>query len=102
MSGPMPRICFRACGPSSAWDADYHDAVRLKLEDLNRKLLEIEQFKSRICVDTAPLLERSLAREAGLGWIGRNTCLINQKLGSWFFLGELLTTLTIESDAPPP
>jgi epoxyqueuosine reductase len=82
-----------------AWGADYHDSLRTKLEDLNRKLLEIEQFESRICVDTAPLLERSMARIAGLGWIGRNTCLINQKLGSWFFLGELLTTLAIEPDA---
>jgi epoxyqueuosine reductase len=85
-----------------AWGEDYHEVVRSKLEALNRKLLEIEQFSSRICVDTTPLLERSLARDAGLGWIGRNTCLINQKLGSWFFLGELLTTLTIEPDAPPP
>jgi epoxyqueuosine reductase len=85
-----------------AWGDDYHRVVREKLENLNCKLLEIEQFSSRICVDTAPLLERSLARRAGLGWIGRNTCLINQKLGSWFFLGELLTTLEIEPDAPPP
>jgi epoxyqueuosine reductase len=82
-----------------AWGADYHDSLRAKLEDLRRKLLNIERFDSRICVDTAPLLERSLARDAGLGWIGRNTCLINQKLGSWFFLGELLTTLAIEPDA---
>jgi epoxyqueuosine reductase len=82
-----------------AWGADYHDAVRAKLEGLTHKLLEIEQFSSRICVDTAPLLERSLARGAGLGWIGKNTCLINQKLGSWFFLGELLTTLVIEPEA---
>src|SRR5580658_470480 len=85
-----------------AWGADYHDAVRTKLEEMNRKLLEIEKFSWRICVDTAPLLERSLGRDAGLGWIGRNTCLINQKLGSWFFLGEILTTLAIKSDAPPP
>jgi epoxyqueuosine reductase len=85
-----------------AWGEDYHDIVRAKLEDLNHKLLEIEQFDSRVCVDTAPLLERSLARQAGLGWIGKNTCLINQQLGSWFFLGELLTTLAIEPDAPQP
>jgi len=85
-----------------AWGDDYHRVVRAKLEGLNSKLLEIQQFNSRICVDTAPLLERSLARRAGLGWIGKNTCLINQHLGSWFFLGELLTTLSIEADAPPP
>lgn len=85
-----------------AWGDDYHDVVREKLEELTRKLLNIDNFQSRICVDTAPLLERSLGRDAGLGWIGKNTCLINQKLGSWFFLGELLTTLEIETDAPPP
>ena len=59
-------------------------------------------YESRICVDTAPLLERSYARLAGLGWIGRNTCLINQREGSWFFLGELLVSLPIPPDAPPP
>jgi epoxyqueuosine reductase len=85
-----------------AWGADYHEVVRAKLQHLNSRLLERHEFDSRICVDTAPLLERSLGRRAGLGWIGRNTCLINQKLGSWFFLGELLTTLSIEPDAPQP
>jgi epoxyqueuosine reductase len=48
------------------------------------------------------LLERSYAKLAGLGWIGRNTCLINQRQGSWFFLGELLVSLAIAPDAPPP
>jgi epoxyqueuosine reductase len=59
-------------------------------------------IESRICVDTAPLLERSYARLAGLGWIGKNTCLINQQAGSWFFLGELLLSAGIAPDAPPP
>jgi epoxyqueuosine reductase len=85
-----------------AWGADYHAIVRAKLEQLARKLLEYQEFLWRACVDTAPLLERSLARAAGLGWIGRNTCVINQGLGSWFFLGELLTTLDLAPDGPAP
>jgi epoxyqueuosine reductase len=85
-----------------AWGDDYHEAIRAKLERLAGKLLEVEAFRWRACVDTAPLLERSFGREAGLGWIGKNTCLINQQLGSWFFLGELLTTLDLPPDAPPP
>ncbi len=82
---------------------DYHDLLRAGLGQLAGKLAGAAgPFESRICVDTAPVLERSLAREAGLGWIGRNTCLINQPLGSWFFLGELLVSLDIEPDSPPP
>ena len=81
---------------------DYHTAIRRKLEGLASRLLEYKEFEWRACVDTAPLLERSLARRAGLGWIGKNTCLINQKAGSWFLLAELLTTLDLEPDSPPP
>ena len=87
-----------------AWGDDYHDIVRCGLERLDFLLREYAgaAYQSKICVDTAPLLERSYARQAGLGWIGRNTCLINQQSGSWFFLGELLVSLEIEPDAPPP
>jgi epoxyqueuosine reductase len=83
-----------------AWGEDYHEVVRAGLERLVEKLGPGHEWK--ICVDTAPLLERSYAREAGLGWIGKNTCLINQQMGSWFFLGEILTSLEIEPDSPPP
>src|SRR5579871_3109952 len=83
-----------------AWGDDYHQVVRAGLERLVAKLGGNHEWK--ICVDTAPLLERSYAREAGLGWIGKNTCLINQEMGSWFFLGEILTSLDIEPDSPPP
>lgn len=82
-----------------AWGDDYHDTIRAKLQDLDGRLKRIAPFESRVCVDTAPLSERSLAREAGLGWIGKNTCLINQQLGSWIFLGELLTTIEIEPES---
>lgn len=60
------------------------------------------EFDSRVCVDTAPLLERAYARQAGLGWIGRNTCLINEQSGSWYFLGEILISLDLAPGTPPP
>jgi epoxyqueuosine reductase len=87
-----------------AWGGDYHDVVRQGLEQLDNGLRRRTGpgYESKICVDTAPLLERSYARMAGLGWIGKNTCLINQPLGSWYFLGELLVSLEIEPDRPPP
>lgn len=92
------RISRYACG------GDYHDLMRERLEELVGLLGRIygEAFESRICVDTAPLLERSYARLAGLGWIGKNTCLINQRLGSWLFLGEVLLSIPLEPDVPAP
>ena len=87
-----------------AWSEDYHRVLRRGLRRLEGVLREQcgEPFESRICVDTAPVLEREYARLAGLGWIGKNTCLINQPRGSWFVLGELLVSVEIEADAPPP
>ncbi len=87
-----------------AWGDDYHDVLRRGLEELVLKIAEVhaQPFFSRICVDTAPLLERSYARAAGLGWIGRNSCLINEQGGSWFFLGELLLSIPLTFDWPPP
>jgi epoxyqueuosine reductase len=85
-----------------AWGRDYHVTVRAALERMIVRLLEHESFEYKICVDTAPVLERSFARLAGLGWIGRNTCLINEPLGSWFFLGEILTSLDLDPASPPP
>ena len=86
-----------------AWGEDYHDVMRRGLQQLTARIAErTGPFESKICVDTAPLLERSYARLAGLGWIGKNTCLINQQSGSWFFLGELLAPIEIAPDSPPP
>ena len=85
-----------------AFGDDYHVALRDRVTKLADKLLNISNFSWRAVVDTAPLLERSYARDAGLGWIGRNTCLISQTHGSWFFLSELLTSLELEPDSPVP
>ncbi|MGD0579457.1 MAG: tRNA epoxyqueuosine(34) reductase QueG [Bryobacteraceae bacterium] len=87
-----------------AWGAgDYHDVLCAALERLAARLKEFwGEFEHRVCVDTAPLLERAYAQAAGLGWIGNNTCLINQPLGSWFFLGEILISVALPTEAPPP
>lgn len=85
-----------------AWGDDYHNVLRSGLERLAAELKGAGAFDWKICVDTAPLVERAYARRAGLGWIGKNTCLIREGQGSWFFLGELLTSLDLEPDSPPP
>jgi epoxyqueuosine reductase len=80
---------------------DYHKIMRRGLERLARDLQQrIGPFGYRVCVDSAPLLEKALARDAGLGWIGKHTNLIASDAGSYFFLGEILTDLPLPPDAP--
>jgi epoxyqueuosine reductase len=83
-----------------AWgDADYHDLIRERLNALGEYLVEqVPGAAARCVVDTAPLLEREFAQLAGLGWIGKNTLLINRQQGSWFFLAALLTDIELEYD----
>ena len=84
-----------------AWGDDYHDLIRQRLNRLTEFLVrEAPGSKARGVVDTAPLLEREFAQLAGLGWIGKNTLLLNKRLGSWFFLAALLTDLELEYDEP--
>jgi epoxyqueuosine reductase len=87
-----------------AWGEDYHVVMRRGLELLAVKLAAClsEPFEWKAAVDAEPLMQRAYARRAGLGWIGKNCCLINQGSGSWFFLGALLVSLDLEPDAPPP
>src|SRR5467141_2829822 len=92
-----------------AWGDDYHDVLRERLDALVGSLRErfTEPFEARAYVDTGPVQERVLAKYAGLGWLGKNTLLLNQMLGSFFFLGVLLTTLDLEpslgeNELPPP
>ena len=85
-----------------AWGRDYHDTMKQCLHELARRLRESAEFDYKICVDTSPVLERAYAHHAGLGWIAKNTCLINEQLGSWVLLGEILTSLELETDEPAP
>jgi len=80
---------------------DYHKVLRGRLQKLADRIAEaVGPFGYRAFVDSAPVFERALARDAGLGWIGKNTCTINTKAGSWFFLGELFTDLPLPVDTP--
>ncbi|MGD2109843.1 MAG: tRNA epoxyqueuosine(34) reductase QueG [Phycisphaerae bacterium] len=85
-----------------AWGEDYHAVVREKLEavEAGMRMALVEAFTCRICVDTAPLLEREWAAAAGVGWIGKNTMVLHPELGSYFFLGAMATTLPLASDGP--
>ncbi len=86
-----------------AWGDDYHDVIRQRLSELVdfiKQTAETE-LKTRVCVDTAPIIEREYAQKAGIGWIGKNTNLIHWRSGSWYFLAEVLININLESDTPP-
>jgi len=91
-----------------AWSReDYHDAVLRRLKRVEAALHETvcdsqPELITRSYVDTGPIVERVFAKYAGVGWIGKNTCVINQKIGSWLFLGVILTSLELTPDVPAP
>jgi len=91
-----------------AWGSDYHVVVREKLDNLLAALRQNfeEPFEARVYADTGPVQERIFAKYAGLGWLGKNTLVLNQQMGSWFFLGTILTALDLTptlgpTEAPP-
>ena len=92
-----------------AWGDDYHEVLQDKLSELMLAMRERfdEPFEARVYADTGPLHERIFAKYAGLGWVGKNTLLLNPRLGSWIFLGAILTTLDLaptldDGILPPP
>ena len=93
-----------ACGEVAryAWSRDYHEVLAERLDALLRWMIERhpESFDARAYVDTGPVQERVYAQYAGLGWIGKNTCVINPELGSWLLLGGIVCSLPLEPDAP--
>jgi epoxyqueuosine reductase len=85
-----------------AWGDDYHEVLREKLEMVVAAMREQfnEPFEARAYVDTGPIIERIAAKYAGLGWLAKNTCLINEGMGSWLFLGVIVTTLELAPSVP--
>jgi epoxyqueuosine reductase len=83
-------------GTSAA--TDYHDELLARLRAIESGLLSRATCTTRCCVDTGPLVERTLAAQAGIGWIGKNTCLIHRQLGSWLLLGVVVTSLPVEQE----
>jgi epoxyqueuosine reductase len=84
-----------------AWGDDYHDLIAAKLGKIDDFLGQFEG-RQKYYVDTGPILERDHAAQAGIGWHGKSTMLIDPRLGTWFFLGEILTTLDLPPDDPQP
>jgi epoxyqueuosine reductase len=91
-----------------AWGSrDYHDVLLPRLKQVESALQDLAakhqiKIETRSYVDTGPVQERVYAKYAGIGWSGKNTCLIHPKIGSWFFLGVILTSLEVDSPAPLP
>jgi len=85
-----------------AWGDDYHEVIGARLDALLAwmRASSLEPFEARAYVDTGPVQERVYAQYAGLGWIGKNTCVISPDLGSWIFLSEIICSLSLEVDPP--
>jgi epoxyqueuosine reductase len=80
---------------------DYHKMMRKRLQQLAHKIGKaVGEYGYRVFVDSAPVLEKPLAQQAGLGWVGKHSNLISREAGSWFFLGEIYTTLPLHADSP--
>jgi epoxyqueuosine reductase len=84
-----------------AWGDDYHEVIEEKLAQIDQ-FLQTRGGMQKCYVDTGPVLERDFAAQAGLGWHGKSTMLIDRELGTWFFLAEILTTLELTPDSPQP
>ena len=98
--GAAPKAFGAATGRIAryAWGNDYHDVIAAKLDNIDNFLREFGG-EQKCYVDTGPILERDHAARAGTGWHGKSTMLINERLGTWFFLAEILTTLELSPDS---
>ena len=93
---------LRAWVSRYAWGVDYHDTLKQKLDELARWITSQTTSRTRTYVDTGPVNERVFAKYAGIGWFGKNTCIIHEKSGSWLFLGCVFTDLELATDRTVP
>lgn len=98
--GPRPHAFQRGSVARYAWGRDYHEVLNEKLEAFADDLRQSFGGQYRWHVDTGPLMDKALAARAGLGWYGKNTNILTERLGSFLFLGEIVTSLALESDPP--
>ena len=98
---PLSQLGLKAHGNISVYarGGDYHDLIKKRLKQLARSFAQMSGAEVKVFVDTAPLMEKPLAEKAGLGWQGKHTNLVSRELGSWFFLGAILTTADLQPDA---
>lgn len=94
---PMEKLAHKSSGNISCYalNDDYHDVIKKKLKQLARWMVQEFGGDVKVFVDTAPVMEKSLAAQAGLGWQGKHTCLVSREFGSWLFLGSIFTTLNL-------
>lgn len=97
---PLASLSWRDKGTISIYarSRDYHDAFKQELRLLSSWLEQEMACKARFCVDTAPMMEKRLAQQAGIGWQGKHSNLVSRKFGSWLFLGEIMTDLPLKDD----
>lgn len=99
---PMQALSARQRGNVSVYARfkDYHNVLKKRLKQMARELVEKHACEVKVFVDTAPILEKPLAQRAGIGWQGKHSNLVSRELGSWFFLGEIFTTLDLAVEPP--
>ncbi len=100
-AAPESQQAFQARIARYALGDDYHEILKDRLHALADRIRQLApDARTRACVDTAPVMEKELAARAGLGWFGKNGCVINPRIGSWLLLGEIVTTLDLPPDEP--
>jgi epoxyqueuosine reductase len=101
---PMEKLAHKDKGVISAYalNEDYHEVIKKRLKNLARWVAQNYGCEVKVFVDTAPVMEKPLAAQAGLGWQGKHTCLVSQEFGSWLFLGSIFTTLSMPAEGWGP